>query len=76
MGLDVYEAEQNLFFNDLSMRIINDDLFSRLQSFPNVLITSHQGFLTKQAYTDIASVTMQNIQSFITKKGRLYTVHI
>lgn len=74
LGLDVYEAEKNLFFSDLSERIISDDIFSRLQTFPNVLITSHQGFLTKQAYTDIANITLQNIKSFLTNSGSLYKV--
>lgn len=74
LGLDVYEAEQNLFFNDLSERVINDDTFNLLQTFPNVLITSHQGFLTKQAYFDIANVTLQNITAFITGTGQLYKV--
>lgn len=74
LGLDVYEAEQNLFFSDLSDRIIDDDLFSRLQTLPNVLITSHQGFLTKQAYTAIAHITLQNIQSFTANLGQIYKV--
>jgi D-lactate dehydrogenase len=74
LGLDVYEAEKNLFFNDLSERIVSDDVFSRLLTFPNVLITSHQGFLTKQAYTDIANITLQNIMVFITGDGQLHKV--
>lgn len=74
LGLDVYEAEQKLFCNDLSEEIIDDDTFIRLRAFPNVLITSHQGYLTKQAYIDIANITLQNITSFITKKGQIYTV--
>lgn len=74
LGLDVYEAEKNLFFNDLSEKIIRDDIFSRLQNFPNVLITSHQGFLTKQACTDIANITLQNIKSFTTGMGHMYKV--
>ena len=73
LGLDVYEAEQSLFFSDLSERVINDDMFSRLQTFPNVLITSHQGFLTKQACIGIADITFQNITSFIKKEGKLYS---
>jgi len=74
LGLDVYEAEQKLFYNDLSEEIIDDDMFVRLRAFPNVLITSHQGYLTKQAYIDIANITLQNIASFITKKGQIYTI--
>lgn len=76
LGLDVYEAEKNLFPYNLSDQIINDDIFSRLLTFPNVLITSHQGFLTEEAYTDIASVTLHNIDSFINKKGVMYEVKI
>ena len=74
LGLDVYEAEHNLFSSDLSASIIEDDTFARLQTFPNVLITSHQGFLTKQAYTDIANITMENIKSFIKTGQTTYQV--
>ncbi len=61
LGIDVYEQEEKLFFNDLSEVIIEDDLIARLMSFPNVLITSHQGFFTKEALQQIASITLQNI---------------
>ncbi|MFY7697885.1 MAG: 2-hydroxyacid dehydrogenase [Legionella sp.] len=64
LGIDVYEEEEQLFFQDLSEVIIQDDIFTRLQSFPNVIITGHQAFLTKEALTNIASVTLQNITSF------------
>ena len=63
-GLDVYEQEENLFFKDLSESIIQDDVIARLMSFPNVLITSHQGFFTEEALTQIAQTTMQNISDF------------
>jgi D-lactate dehydrogenase len=64
LGIDVYEQEEKLFFHDLSENIIEDDVIMRLLSFPNVLITSHQGFLTDEALTQIALVTLQNITDF------------
>ncbi len=64
LGLDVYEQEEKLFFNDLSENVIQDDLIMRLLSFPNVLITSHQGFFTEEALTQIAQTTLQNIDEF------------
>lgn len=64
LGLDVYEQEEKLFFNDLSENIIQDDEILRLLSFPNVLITSHQGFFTEEALTQIAQITLENIDDF------------
>ncbi len=64
LGLDVYEQEEKLFFNDLSENVIQDDVIMRLLSFPNVLITSHQGFFTAEALTQIAQVTLRNIDEF------------
>jgi D-lactate dehydrogenase len=64
LGLDVYEQEEKLFFNDLSENIIQDDMIMRLLSFPNVLITSHQGFFTDEALTQIAQVTLKNLDDF------------
>ena len=64
LGLDVYEQEENIFFNDLSEEILVDDTLARLTSFPNVLITSHQGFFTEEALTQIAKTTLHNITSF------------
>ena len=61
LGIDVYEQEENLFFEDLSEKIIQDDLVSRLMTFPNVLITSHQAFLTKEALHEIAFTTLNNM---------------
>lgn len=61
LGLDVYEQEANLFFEDLSNEIIDDDIFQRLLTFPNVLITGHQGFFTQEALTAIAKTTLSNI---------------
>lgn len=64
LGLDVYEQEETLFFNDLSENIIDDDDIMRLLSFPNVLITAHQGFFTEEALSEIARVTIFNVQQF------------
>ncbi len=64
LGLDVYEQEEGLFFRDMSHEIIQDDLIARLMTFPNVLITSHQAFLTHEALTEIARVTLKNISAF------------
>jgi len=64
LGLDVYEEEADLFFEDLSNRFIDDDVFARLLTFPNVLITGHQAFFTKEALTNIAETTIANITSF------------
>ncbi|CAH0997452.1 D-lactate dehydrogenase [Emticicia aquatica] len=64
LGLDVYEQESNIFFNDLSEEILIDDTLARLMTFPNVLITSHQGFLTEEALTQIAIITLNNISAF------------
>lgn len=65
LGLDVYEEEQELFFEDRSEEVIQDDVFVRLQTFPNVLITAHQAFFTKEAVDNIAGVTMENIKTFM-----------
>ncbi len=64
LGLDVYEQEEKLFFHDLNENVITDDVLIRLLGFPNVLITSHQGFLTDEALAQIAIVTLQNITDF------------
>lgn len=63
-GLDVYEEEEGIFFQDLSDHVLNDDILARLLTFPNVLITSHQGFLTREALINIARTTFQNISDF------------
>jgi len=60
LGLDVYEQESELFFKNHSDEINQDDIFSRLVSFRNVLITGHQGFFTQEALTEIANITLQN----------------
>ncbi len=61
LGLDVYEEEAGLFFEDLSDRILRDDVFSRLLTFPNVIITGHQAFFTREAMTSIAETTIANL---------------
>ena len=64
LGLDVYEQEEKLFFNDLSENIIQDDDIMHLLSFPNVLITAHQGFFTQEALAEIAKTTLSNVDEF------------
>lgn len=61
LGLDVYEEEGDLFFENLSDRVIDDDVFMRLTTFPNVLITGHQGFFTREALAAIAATTLDNL---------------
>ena len=63
-GLDVYEEEADYFFEDRSLNPITDDILARLLTFPNVLITSHQGFFTREALHNIAETTLQNIDDF------------
>jgi D-lactate dehydrogenase len=74
LGLDVYEEESELFFEDLSDRIIPDDVFARLLTFPNVLITGHQGFFTAEAMTAIAETTLANITAFERTGSSLHPV--
>jgi D-lactate dehydrogenase len=66
VGLDVYEEESHIFFQDLSDEIIPDDMITRLLTFPNVLITGHQAFFTKEAMSTIAETTIKNISDFAT----------
>jgi D-lactate dehydrogenase len=73
LGLDVYEEEADLFFEDISNRIIQDDVFARLLTFPNVVITGHQGFFTTNALENIARTTLQNITDF--EQGKLSAEH-
>ena len=63
-GLDVYEEESEYFFEDFSNEIVEDDELQRLLSFPNVVMTSHQGFFTKEAMQAIAEITVKNLISF------------
>lgn len=68
VGLDVYEQESGVFFADHSMEIIQDDILMRLVGFPNVIVTSHQGFLTEEALHEIARVTLENLNDL--EQGR------
>lgn len=76
LGLDVYEQEENLFFQDRSDQIISDDVFERLLSFPNVLITGHQAFFTDQALTNIAETTLTNVQRYENNVECLHCCHV
>lgn len=67
-GLDVYEEESDLFFEDFSGKIIQDDILARLVTLPNVLVTSHQAFLTNEALENIADTTLSNVYSFFHDK--------
>lgn len=64
LGLDVYEEESELFFQDLSGKTIQDDIFARLLTLPNVIITGHQAFFTREALGNIAGTTLENISAF------------
>jgi D-lactate dehydrogenase len=64
VALDVYEEEEGVFFEDLSGHILHDDDLARLLTFPNVLITAHQAFLTQEALAEIGRVTATNLSSF------------
>ena len=62
MALDVYEEEEGVFFEDLSGQVLQDDVLARLLTFPNVLVTAHQAFLTREALDDIAGTTVENVR--------------
>jgi D-lactate dehydrogenase len=64
VGLDVYEEEEGLFFSDQSAKVIQDDVFARLLTFPNVIVTAHQAFFTREALQAIAETTLQNVTAF------------
>jgi len=63
VALDVYEEEEGVFFEDLSDQVLQDDELARLLTFPNVLITAHQAFLTREALADIARATVANLEA-------------
>jgi D-lactate dehydrogenase len=63
VALDVYEEEEGIFFEDLSGQVLQDDELARLLTFPNVLITAHQAFLTREALSDIAKMTVDNLEA-------------
>lgn len=71
LGLDVYEQEEDLFFEDHSYEVITDDVFERLLTFPNTLITAHQGFFTSDAMVNIAETTLKNISQYETSPDKL-----
>ena len=68
LGLDVYEEEEGLFFEDQSSVVIQDDVFARLLTFPNVIVTAHQAFFTREALHAISETTLDNISAF--EQGR------
>ena len=68
VALDVYEEEEGIFFEDLSGQVLQDDELARLLTFPNVLITSHQAFLTREALADIARTTVANLEALASGK--------
>ena len=76
LGLDVYEEEAELFFEDLSNRMIQDDVFSRLLTFPNVIITGHQAFFTAEALQNIGETTLANITAFERGQGLMHQVSV
>ena len=74
LGLDVYDGEAELFFEDRSEEIVKDDVLMRLLTFPNVVVTGHQAFFTRQAVANIAETTIQNISSFERGEGPICRV--
>jgi D-lactate dehydrogenase len=71
VALDVYEEEEGIFFEDLSLEILHDDELARLLTFPNVLVTAHQAFFTREALCEIARVTVENVRRFVSKGALL-----
>jgi D-lactate dehydrogenase len=74
LALDVYEEEGDLFFENLSNQVMQDDVFARLLTFPNVLITGHQAFFTQEALENIANTTLENITAFAAGVGMLHKI--
>ena len=76
-GLDVYEEEAGIFFHDISNQVLDDDVLARLMTFNNVVITSHQAFLTNEALDNIAETTYANIEEYFAgKRGAELTHHV
>jgi D-lactate dehydrogenase len=71
VALDVYEEEEGIFFEDLSGEVLQDDELARLLTFPNVLVTAHQAFLTHEALSEIARITVENVRRFVSKQALL-----
>jgi D-lactate dehydrogenase len=76
LGLDMYEEEADLFFEDLSGAVMLDDVFARLLTFPNVLVTGHQAFFTTEALAAIAETTIANITAFESTGRALHEVSV
>lgn len=76
VGLDVYEHEEDFFFKDVSADIIEDDDLARLLMYPNVIVTGHQAFFTKEAITAICETTIDNIIKVKTNQHCANVVHI
>lgn len=76
LGLDVYEEEADLFFRDLSGQVLHDDVFARLLTFPNVVITGHQAFFTEDALRAIAATTLANLDAFAREGRPLHAVSV
>lgn len=74
LGIDVYEEEAGLFFDDHSQQVIGDDVFARLLTFPNVIVTGHQGFFTREALEAIAATTIANMAAFAERGAPLHAV--
>jgi D-lactate dehydrogenase len=74
LGLDVYEEEEDLFFEDRSLTVVKDDVFMRLLTFPNVVVTAHQGFFTREALYAIAETTLANVTAFERGTGEMNAV--
>lgn len=74
LGIDVYEEEADIFFEDHEESMIKDDVLARLLTFPNVVVTGHQAFFTQEALDEIAKVTLGNIDSFINGKSLINMV--
>jgi len=76
LGLDVYEEEADMFFRDLSDTVLHDDVFARLLTFPNVVVTGHQAFFTEQALTEIAETTVANLDRFAAEGQPVHAVSV
>jgi D-lactate dehydrogenase len=76
LGLDVYEEEGDLFYRDMSAEVIHDDVFARLLTFPNVVVTGHQAFFTEDALSAIAQCTIANLDTFEAEGRALHAVSV
>jgi len=70
IGMDVYEKEGNVYFSDHSSEAVEDDMLARLLTFPNVIVTGHQAFFTKEAMENIHKTTIQNTEDFVAGKDQ------